>query len=491
MHPLLTDPLWRPEDLGRPIPDSPHAVSVCLPTWRDNVGYEEQDPRVHSRLQTGYPRFVYTRFCRDLFDVARRQLARDEETCLVFPALSAAERCARFLHDRTGARPRIAALDRHHAHAVIFPQACADQAKAFWQHTGEGISSRHAHACLTGQPAEEGTSAKQTLRQRIARLAGTEPDGVFLYPCGMNALFTLYHALGRLLPHRATVQFGFPYVDTLKIQEKFGRGVHFFPRGDADDLTRLERLLEREPVGGLYTEFPSNPLLTSPDLDRLASLTRRHGVPLIVDDTLAGFPNADLLPAADVVCTSLTKFFSGVGDVTAGSLVLNPRSPFATDLAAELRRESDDLFWAADAVTLEQNSRDYPDRLARINANAAIVAAFLRDHPAIEAVHYPPFQSPDHYRPWQRPGGGCGGLLSFTLHDAPHTTERTFDTLRLCKGPNLGTSYTLACPYTLLAHYHELPFAESCGVSRWLIRVSIGLEDPNDLIERFRDALPQ
>ncbi len=51
---LLTEPLWRPEDLGCPIPDSPHAVSACLPTWADNIGYEEHDPRVMQKLTTGW-----------------------------------------------------------------------------------------------------------------------------------------------------------------------------------------------------------------------------------------------------------------------------------------------------------------------------------------------------------------------------------------------------------------------------------------------------
>ena len=60
---------------------------------------------------------------------------------------------------------------------------------------------------------------------------------------------------------------------------------------------------------------------------------------------------------------------------------------------------------------------------------------------------------------------------------------------RVTKGPSLGTNYTLACPYTLLAHYPELDWAESCGVSRWLVRVSVGLEQAADLIERFDQAL--
>lgn len=486
--PLLTDPLWRPEDLGRPIPDSPHAVSVCLPTWQDTIGYEEGEDRVRSRMRTGYPRFVYNRFCRDLFDLAATRFAHTGEACRVFPSEAAAQRCVRFLNDRAGCIPRIDALGMHGAHVVTFPQEVAVHADAVWQHAGEGITSRHAEACLTGGPATDGSEAKQTLRDRLAKLARVAPENVLLFSCGMSAFFALHRAIARLLPNLPTVQFGFPYVDALKVQEKFGPGVRFFPRGDADDLARLERLMDREPVAAVFTEFPSNPLLVSADLERLSALTRRHGVPLVVDDTLAGFANADLLPVADAVVTSLTKFFSGVGDVTGGSVVLKPHGAFSTALAAGLRTE-EGFVWDADAVVLERNSRDYLDRAARINGNAEALADFLKPHPAVAAVHYPKFRTANLYRAVLRPAGGYGGLLSFELHDAPNAMPRVFDALRVCKGPNLGMSYTLACPYTLLAHYRELDFAESCGVSRYLIRVSVGLEPPEELIRRFAEAL--
>jgi len=487
-EPLLTDPLWRPENLGRPIPDSPHAVSVCLPTWRDNVGYEEGEERVRSRLQTGYPRFVYSRFCRELFAVAAGRLARDGEACRVFASRRAAERCAGFLRDRTGHEARTDDLGLYGAWVVTLPESDAALATAVWQHGGEGISSRHAETCLLGTPSVDGADAERVVRTRLAGLAGVTPGDVFLFSCGMSAFFALHRAVTRLYPGRRTAQFGFPYVDALKVQEKFGAGAEFFPLGDANDLGRLEGLLEGEPFAGVFTEFPSNPLLQSPDLDRLSGMVRRHGVPLLIDDTLAGFANADLLPVADAVCTSLTKFFSGVGDVTAGSVVLNPRGPFAAELRAALRDEATPL-WGADAVVLERNSRDYVERSARINANAEAVAEFLNAHPAVAAVHYPKFRSSDLYDRFLRPNGGYGGLLSVDLRDAARAAPRVFDALRVCKGPNLGTSYTLACPYTLLAHYTELDFAESCGVSRHLIRVSIGLEPAEELIGRFDEAL--
>ena len=75
------------------------------------------------------------------------------------------------------------------------------------------------------------------------------------------------------------------------------------------------------------------------------------------------------------------------------------------------------------------------------------------------------------------------------MRDAAAKTERFFDALQIPKGPNLGTSFTLCCPFTLLAHYRELDFVETCGISRYLIRVSVGLEDSDWQIERFREAL--
>ena len=489
MRDLLQHPLWRPEDLGEPIPESPHAVSACLPTWRDNVGYEEQEPRVHSRLTTGYPRFVYNALCRRLFEECRGRFAGPDETCLAVPSAAAAERCASWLRERTGASVRVQAWGAHNVHAVTFPAPYAAEARAWWQHTGDGVSSRLAAACLEERPARDAAEAKHTLRARVAEAAGVGTDDVFLYPCGMSAVYAVHRALLALFPGRKSVQFGFPYVDSLKIQEKFGPGAHFFPRGGRDELDKLEALLRREPICGLFTEFPSNPLLASPDLEHLAVLARRHGFPLAVDDTIASWVNVDVLQAADVITTSLTKSFSGAGDVTGGAVVLNPRGPFSGELARQMRAGWEDAMWSEDAIVLEGNSRDFRTRVAQMSGGADTLAEWLSRQPQVEALYYPRFQTAREFAAFQRPGGGYGVLLSIVLKDAARVTPAFFDALRISKGPNLGTNYSLACPYTILAHYGELEFAESCGVSRWLVRVSVGLESPDDLISRFGEAL--
>ena len=83
--------------------------------------------------------------------------------------------------------------------------------------------------------------------------------------------------------------------------------------------------------------------------------------------------------------------------------------------------------------------------------------------------------------------GGYGGLISFTLKN-DKKTAKFFDVLRITKGPSFGMSFSLACPYTILAHYDELEWAENCGVSQNLIRLSVGNEPSSDLIDRLKVA---
>jgi len=488
MTDLLTNPLWRAEDLGKPMPDSPHAVSVCLPRWADVVGYEEKEPRVMDALRAGYPRFVYHPFCQRLFDDLAERFGEPGDCALAFPSRAAAERFRRWMDSRR-AVVRLHDGGRLGVVAACFAPGHAETARAYWQHTGDGVSSRLAEACLNGSTVAAGAEAKQTLRRRVADLANADPDNVFLFPTGMTAIYTIHRALGRVYPERRAAQFGFPYVDTLKILEKFGPGATFFPRGADADLDILATAASSEALSGIFTEVPSNPLLTTPKLMRLAALCRFQNIPLIVDDTIAGWVNTDALHLADITCSSLTKAFSGAGDVAGGAAILNADSIRYQPIFDAIRAEYEDTLCGADAIVLEANSRDYYERTHRMNAGAAALAEHLRDHPKVKRVYYPSMVTRDAFDAVRRFEGGYGPLISIDLHDAPTNAPKFYDALRCCKGPNLGTNFTLVCPYTLLAHYHELDWAESCGVSRYLLRISVGLEPADELIQRFDEAL--
>ena len=122
-------PMCQPADLGRPIPASPHAVSVCLPTWADNIGYEKGDPRVTGRMQCGYPRFFLHPSVVRLFQQCEAKFARDGECCFAFPSRRVAERCAAFVRQATGLNGHVEAVDPHKIFAVRFPVAARESLK--------------------------------------------------------------------------------------------------------------------------------------------------------------------------------------------------------------------------------------------------------------------------------------------------------------------------------------------------------------------------
>ncbi len=482
----------RPEDLGKPIPDSPHAASVCLPTWADNVGYERGEERVIGRMASGYPRFFLHPTVRELLRVCEERFAAPGECCFAFPSRRVAERCAHFVRRQKGIEGHIHQFDQEGVFCVSAPVAARDDLKAYWQHAGQIVSSRVAARILARRPRpNDGGEAKAALRERVARLMNIAASDVWLFPSGMAAIETAFRVFQRLRPNARSAQFGFPYVDSLKVQQRCGVGAYFFPRADQTELAELTRVAAREPLLALFCEFPGNPLLASPDLEAIEALAAKHDFPVLVDDTLGALVNVDVLPAADVVTCSLTKFFSGAGDVIAGSLVLNAHRPGADRLRAALGAEYEDLFDVEDAAVLERNSRDCVERVHRINQTAERLCDWLRTQPLVERVDYPKYRDPENYRAFLRPGGGFGGLFSLLLKDAERNAPRFFDALALNKGPNLGTNFSLCCPYTILAHFNELDFVERCGISRYLVRVSVGLEELDWLIARFREALEQ
>jgi cystathionine gamma-synthase len=348
---------------------------------------------------------------------------------------------------------------------------------------------------LEGRAAVDAAAEKQLLRERVANLQGALAEDVYLFPSGMAAVSTAFRLFQRLRPESRSIQFAFPYVDNLKVQQRLSRvrpveqACSFFPRGTEADIDEVARLAASEKLLGLFVELPGNPLLGSPNVARLSELSLRHDFPLLIDDTLAACVNLDTLPLADVVATSLTKYFSGAGNVLAGSLVLNRERPYYERLKSLLTEEYEDIFYGEEAVVLERNSRDVAERIPKINHNAARLVEFLAEQPQVAEVFHPSRVDRANYERHLRAGGGFGGLFSIVLREAAAKTERFFDALRISKGPNLGTNFTLCCPFTLLAHYRELDFAERCGISRHLIRVSVGIEDSAWQIERFAEAL--
>jgi cystathionine gamma-synthase len=446
------------------------------------VGYEEKKPEVINALTSGYPRFFIHAEVQEL----ARQIG-DKRPCLPFPSLRAARLCAQFIERTSGAQAKVLAF--RGTHGVVTTDAGSAALRAFWQHTGLIVSTRQAEAQLAGRaPVPDDPAIRQSLRRQLAQLYDCAGDDVFLAPTGMAAQFAALQAVMRRTPARPTAQLGFPYVDTLKLQQKLGRGGILLHRLGSIEQ-ELGALLQQQPLAACFCEIPGNPLLGSADVRRISPLLRAQRVPLVVDDVVATPANVDLSGHADLVATSLTKFILGTGDAMGGALVCNPRSPLYPELKPIVSAQHEELLWGEDAVVLDAQAQGFPERMRRHNQNGLLLAERLRGHPAVERVWYPKWEFSEAYEAVRRKDGGWGALITFLPRNGDAKSAGIYDRLEFCKGPSLGTVFTLACPFTLLAHYTELEWAESCGVSRYLIRISVGLEDPENLWQRLDCAL--
>ncbi|RKP22622.1 pyridoxal phosphate-dependent transferase [Syncephalis pseudoplumigaleata] len=439
-------------------------------------------------------------------------------------------------------------IGQYAVHVIAYPIEHDKTAKHFWEMVGCGITSRFAHRCLnevgiampnvllkhnispeaaTRQtlpadclPEDQVDKAKQLIKQRLVSViqrtyadaedAGAEftqqhpsalalnEDNAYLYPCGMNAIYNLHRLLGFMKTKRKTVCYGFPYLCAHKILDKVGSGSIFYGHGSEEELDDLEKRLAdpaQERILSIFCEFPSNPLLKAPNIRRLRALADQHDIPLLIDGTVGGFSNCLLFPYADVMIVSLTKLFSGSSDVMGGCLVVNTTRSHGARLQHALNVDGgdgrpgyEDTTWWEDMLVLERHSRTFTEREARINKTAETICDYLRAHPKVAAVYYPKYTSDGAYDSYKRQGGGYGCLFSLTFH-TPQAAIAFFDALLCPKGTSFGTVYTLAVPYTILAHYTEQEWALQYDVPLYLIRVTVGLEDVEAIRTMFDVAL--
>ncbi|MBW3041424.1 PLP-dependent transferase [Prochlorococcus marinus] len=483
---LLNDPCWSAKDLGEPLPSSPHAVSVALPRWEDVIAYEEKVPACLNSLKAIYPRFGFNPF---VAEIARKSLAFHGElhqSSWPFPniasALSAQKHCH---HDNSECYSKI--KDFLGISCLIVDQRSTPSAKAFWQHTGLGLSSREAAIALGKEKkpsTSDGGCARAKLLNRLANLYECDSNLIQLHRSGMAALTSILSAIKDIKGDSSILQIGFPYVDVLKLPQIIFQGSDLTLK---TKLNYIKALLDKKQPAALIIEIPSNPLLKCVDLISISKLAKDRNIPVIVDDTIGSSINVHLTPYADVVFSSLTKSFAGRGDILAGSTVISPYSKWKIELTEIMPKAALSSLSDSDAIELEIASRDVKDRLKRLNISCLKLKEKLETKKEISKVLHP--QECKNFNSLLKKGGGYGCLLSFELKGGIEESKRIYDSLRVCKGPSLGTNFTLVCPYVQLAHFNELKWAESCGVSEHLLRVSVGLEDEDELWSRFNSVI--
>lgn len=150
-----------------------------------------------------------------------------------------------------------------------------------------------------------------------------------------------------------------------------------------------------------------------------------------------------------------------------------------------------DLLYPLDAEVILSNCTDFPARVQKANRNGMTIAMFLQTQGSISRVNYPAMgDTTPLYERYRRPDGGYGSLISIVFRN-PDSAVVFYNRINLCKGPSFGANFTLVLPYSQLAHAYELEWAESKGIPRHIVRISVGIEEESDLVSRFHQALKE
>src|SRR5918911_796920 len=259
---------------------------------------------------------------------------------------------------------------------------------------------------------------------------------------------------------------------------------------DACDLAAVEKKIEELTPRAVVVETISNPLLRVADVPRIAELARVAGSTSIVDATFCTpYLQRPLELGADIVVHSATKYLSGHGDLTGGVVVTGPPYDGALD---QIRKLVGGTLGPFEAWLAHRGLKTLPLRMARQCENARLISARLASHPKVARVHHPALEDHPDHEVASRLLSDTGGLVSFELGAEGREAAFAFlNALKLCvKAPSLGDIYTLAIHPATSSHRELSPARrERLGVGENLVRLSVGIEHPEDLISDLEQAL--
>ncbi|HEV7991436.1 MAG TPA: aminotransferase class I/II-fold pyridoxal phosphate-dependent enzyme [Gemmatimonadaceae bacterium] len=319
---------------------------------------------------------------------------------------------------------------------------------------------------------------RQALESALAQLEGG--SSAIAYSSGLAATHAVFQALSPgdhvLAPEDA-------YYGTLRqLRELFTPWGLQSDACDMTDLGAVERML-RPNTKVLWIETPSNPLLRVVDIARLAELAHRVGARCVVDNTWATpVLQRPLELGADLVMHSTTKYLGGHGDLIGGALVARVDDDYVARLRL-LQGLAGAIPSPFDCWLLMRGIRTLPWRMRGHCANAAVVASFLAGHSGIEAVHYPGLATHPGHAIAKRQMSDFGGMLSIQVRGGAAEAMGLTNRLRL-----FTRATSLGAPESLIEHRASVEGPTTISPPN-LLRVSVGLESAEDLVEDLARAL--
>lgn len=323
----------------------------------------------------------------------------------------------------------------------------------------------------------------QALEEKLAALEGAEAAWAFCSGLAAeSALFLTYGRTGIVClgdAYGGTLELLSSQLPTLGIPGYFLLG---------DELDALPSLLKRG-AGLVFFETPTNPALEQFDIAAISEIAHAHGALVAVDNTFASPVNQNPLElGADFVVHSATKYLGGHSDLTAGALMgaksaLAPVWSWRKNLGQAIAPEI--------AAQLARSLRTLPVRVERQNATAMKVALAMQAHPQVERVLYPGLPDFPGHALAKRQMKGFGGMLTIEIRGGGVAATRVADKLKLfALAPSLGGVESLATQPCTTTHHGLTPEERARrGISDAMLRLSVGLEDADDLIADLKQAL--
>jgi len=325
-----------------------------------------------------------------------------------------------------------------------------------------------------------------SIRELEQGLAGLErAEAALAFGSGMAAISATVLAHGR----KGIVCVGDLYGGTQELLKNhcmaLGIPVTFLFREEQNQLA--DEL--GEPGKLVYFETPANPNMAILDIRAIAETAHQHGALVAVDNTFASPINQQPLAlGADLVLHSATKYLSGHSDITAGALMTS--AELAKPVAA-WRKNLGQLIAPETAALLARSLRTLPVRIRQHNENAMAVARAMEQHPKVTSVYYPGLPSFGGHELAKEQMTGFGGMLSIEVEGGQQAAEKMADSLKIfLLATSLGGVESLVSQPSATSH-HGLSREErrKRGIGDGMLRLSVGLEEAQDLINDLHQAL--
>lgn len=349
------------------------------------------------------------------------------------------------------------------------------QASTFKQ---DGVGNFKYEYGRTGNPTRE------ALEKLIADLEGGTRG--FAFSSGMAAITAVVQlfSTGDHLILTDDVYGGTFRVMT-KVFARFGINTTFV------DTTNLEEVRKAilPNTKAVYVETPTNPLLKITDIKAIGSLAKEHKMNLIVDNTFSTpYWQTPIKLGADIVLHSATKYLGGHSDVVAGLLVTADEK-----LGADLhfiQNSTGGVLGPQDSWLLMRGIKTLGVRMEEIEKNTEKIAKFLLNHPTVGKVYYPGLESHKGHKLHSNQADGYGGMISFTVENEEKALSLLNKVQYFTLAESLGAVESLISIPSLMTHA-SIPRARrlELGIEDGLVRISVGLEDVDDLLEDFEQAL--